>query len=381
MKSLNTKNPYRKLLSFKYKRRKYITWSINLIWDDPYKYLGLWFDFILKLIISIFAWFLTFPGFRYLKFLTSGQKHSFEAIHEINALHRKRRGVVDIVFVKFISKDFNFTWLTIAFYFLISFIPVIYIIFNLNLLLGFIVYGNTPAQVVFKERFINGTLGSFFPDVPNYVGSIDLFSTLDYSTILTHTLFFVTTLLFASNGYGKLVVAVNYMYDHKKVGSYLGNRAKGFALVLMVSCLLWAFSNLQTFTESIVTGDFNLSQKKSPHLSKIFFVFWTFFFLLALFIALFKFSPSFQIKINHILRGAIFSTIPNLVFVLIFSFWINKTLNYDRYGSIGFVLTLAFFITWFVNLMFFGILFNQAYYKMFHNQKTYNRGYKIFYIY
>ncbi|UUD36020.1 YihY/virulence factor BrkB family protein [Mycoplasmopsis citelli] len=385
MKSLTTKNVYKKLLWFKYKRRRYINWSINLIWDDPYKYLGLWFEFILKLIILIFAWFLTFPGFRYLKFLIYKKKENFETIDKINALHRKRRGVVEIVFAKFISKDFNFTWLTIAFYFLISFIPVIYIILNLNLLLGYIVYGNAPEQIVFKERFINATLGSFFPDVPNYVGTVNLFTSdngsLDSSTLIANSVFFITTLLFASSGYGKLVAAINYMYDHKKVGTYLGNRAKGMALVFMVSILLWAISNLQTLTESMVTGDFNLSQRHSPTLTKAFFIFWTFMFLLVLFIALFKFAPSFQIKFHHILRGAIFSTVPNLVFVMIFSFWINETLNYDRYGSIGFVLTLAFFITWFVNLMFFGILFNQAYYKMFHNQKTYNRGYKIFYIY
>ncbi|VEU76420.1 YihY/virulence factor BrkB family protein [Mycoplasmopsis columboralis] len=385
MKDLKTKNPYKKLLSFKYRKRKYYNWSINLLWDDPFKYLGLWFDFILKLVIYVFSWFLTFPGFRYLKLLIPGKNQSFEALEKINALHRKRRGVVDIVFAKFVSKEFNFTWLTIAFYFLISFIPIIYIIFNLNMLLGFVVYGNSENQSVFKERFINGTLSNFLPDVTNYVGSVEFFKltngSLDFSALIGNALFFITTLLFASTGYGKLVSAVNYMYDHKKIGTYLGNRAKGMGLVFLVSILLWGFSNLQTFTEAIVTGDFNLSAHKSPTLSKLFFVFWTSAFILSLFILIFKLAPSFQIKIRHILRGAIFATIPNVIFVIVFSFWINNALNYNKYGSIGFVLTLAFFITWFVNLMFLGILFNQAYYKMFHNQKTYNRGSIFFYIY
>ncbi|WP_025755108.1 YhjD/YihY/BrkB family envelope integrity protein [Mycoplasmopsis cricetuli] len=373
---------YKKLLWLRYRRWRYRYWSVNLIWDDPLKYLGLWSNFILKSIITLFCWFLTFSFSRSYKWLISENKNK-EIFHKYN---KKRQAVVEIVFQKFRTNEFNFTWLTIAFYFLISFVPIIFIVSNLHFLVGYAYFGpESEEKSILNNWFISGTLNNFLPDIKQYANSISLVefdnSTSNFLVFFRRFFIFIATLWFASTGYGKLVSAVNYMYDHEKSGTYLGNRLKGLGLVLLVSVLFWLFSLGYTLINYLFLEYNEFLKVSVTTFSKAIFGIFVFVFLYFLFLFLFKLCPSFTIKFRHINRGILFAAIPNAIFVIIFSLWIGDFLNYDKYGSIGFVLTLAFFITWFVNLMFLGILFNQAYYKSFHNQRTYNRGSSIYYLY
>ncbi|MFA7699813.1 hypothetical protein [Mycoplasmopsis synoviae] len=54
---------------------------------------------------------------------------------------------------------------------------------------------------------------------------------------------------FDNVSYARLITSSNYIYDHKKLGTYIGNRFKGLFVVFMVAFWLWIMSTIQILIE------------------------------------------------------------------------------------------------------------------------------------
>ncbi|MCU9932161.1 hypothetical protein NW733_05945 [Mycoplasmopsis felis] len=73
------------------------------------------------------------------------------------------------------------------------------------------------------------------------------------------------------------------------------------------------------------------------------------------FLFLFKEGPSFKLSYKSIYRGVFVSFLPSLFLVIIYTY-LNKILNYSKYGAaVGFFFSIGFFINWYVYFMFLGL--------------------------
>nr|WP_254616026.1 YhjD/YihY/BrkB family envelope integrity protein [Mycoplasma sp. OR1901] len=177
----------------------------------------------------------------------------------------------------------------------------------------------------------------------------------------------VPSLYISAGGYGKIITAYNYMFSHDKVGTYWGNKLKGLFLVFAVSILLFIFTNIYIL---IYASMIRSGLDKTHWVLDLFYLFLSLIFFLVSFLVLFRLTPSFKLRFNSIWRGAIISTIPTFVLLIIYTY-LNKIISYSKFGSaVGFFFTVGFFVNWFSYFMFLGITFNEAYYKNYISTRT-----------
>ncbi|QCZ36660.1 YhjD/YihY/BrkB family envelope integrity protein [Mycoplasma nasistruthionis] len=360
MNFLNKNKPtdYKKLISLKNKRKKFKNFHSNLIFPDRFLIVEKIYQFIVKdLIISFFAFILLY-------------------FKEAKSPRKRRKKVIDTVYARFVSKEYNFIWLSTAFYLLVSFVPVIYIVYLINLFLSNMDWYNNAIGSEYQNYFFNLILGRFLAGANNYLGeiSISLSKTdeLSWHTLLPWLLLFLSALYISSSGYEKLVSANNYIYDHYKIGTYWGNKFKGLLLVLFVAFWLWFISTLDILIEKqfVTIVDNNIQTSFANNLIYIIF---TIIFFYTLMLGLFKFAPSFKNNFSYLNKGAILAAVPIILLVLLFQ-TINSYFSYSKFGSVvGFFLSIAFFINWFAYFMFLGITFNDAYYKNYISARTINK--------
>ncbi|SJZ44882.1 YhjD/YihY/BrkB family envelope integrity protein [Mycoplasmopsis verecunda] len=349
-------NFYTKLTKSRYKNRDIKKFAHqNLILPDRFAIFLVIYEFLIKrVLITFFA-----------KLLLRAKNESE---------NRKRIKVVDNVYNNFTSKEYNFIWLSSAFYLLISFVPVIYIVYILNLFASNIPWFYDFVGKDFGAEFSSRTLGRFLPGSQSYLLNIinDPTATFSIKAILPNLLLFLSSLYISSTGYGKLVASSNYIYEHYKMGTYWGNKIKGLFLVLMVSVLFWAFATADIIIEK------KINHSADYWLNIVIYFIITTLFILSLLLMLFKLIPSFKLNFKSIYKGAILSSTPIILLVLLFN-TLNQYFNYDKFGGVvGFFFTIAFFINWFVYFMFLGITFNNAYYKNYISTRTINKKQWIF---
>ncbi|MHA0272580.1 YhjD/YihY/BrkB family envelope integrity protein [Mycoplasma sp. 48589B] len=374
MKWQNKKNDfYSKLTKSKNKNRLIKKqFHQNLIFPDRFVIFLVLYEFLIKkILITFFA-----------KLLLRARNESE---------NRKRIKVIDNVYNNFNSKEYNFIWLSSAFYLLISFVPVIYIVYLLNLFFSNIPSFYNSIGKDFNDHFSMLTLGRFLPGSNTYLKNIvatgpDGTKGFHLQAILPNLILFLSSLYISSTGYGKLISSTNYIYDHYKMGTYWGNKIKGFFIVLCVSVLFWGFSTADIALEkkiglnhpATITKENKIAFDPEYWLNIMVYFIFAIIFIFCLLIMLFKLIPSFKLNLKSIYKGALLSATPTILLVLLFN-TINSYFSYDKFGGVvGFFFTIAFFINWFVYFMFLGITFNNAYYKNYISTRTINKRQWLF---
>ncbi|WLP85756.1 YhjD/YihY/BrkB family envelope integrity protein [Mycoplasma seminis] len=352
-------NHYAKLVKYKNKNNAIKkAYHQNLIWPDRFTIFLTLYEFLIKnILITLFA------------------KLLLRARNENES--RKRIKVIDNVYKNFTSKEYNFIWLSSAFYLLISFVPVIYIVYILNMFVSYIPAFNDFVGKEFQKHFLELILGRFIPGSQEYLLNIGSNSSEGFTlkTILPNLILFLSSLYISSTGYGKLVSSSNYIYEHYKMGTYWGNKIKGFFLVFVVSIIFWIFATADIMTEKAILLR---HQNNKIWLNEFVYFIYTTTFFIVLLITLFKLIPSFKLSIKSVYKGALLSATPTILLVLLFNS-LNKYFNYDKFGgTVGFFFTIAFFINWFVYFVFLGITFNNAYYKNYISTRTINKRQILF---
>ncbi|AKA50070.1 YihY/virulence factor BrkB family protein [Mycoplasmopsis gallinacea] len=355
---------YKELVKINKKRKVFKDFHLNLIWPEKFDAIEKFYEKIIKFFIKIVSTI-------------------FIRVRDENE-GEKKKNVINTVYKDFSSRQYNFIWLSTAFYLLISFVPVIYVVFLLNNLTVSITPFIGLSSSKFQESFGSIILGRFMPGSVKYLIGIQDFqensNVASYATLIPKLLLLGSALYISSEGYAKLISSCNFIYDHKKIGTFIGNKLKGFFLVLFVSVLLWFFSTFHILVDALMAK--NIFDKDSSVFSivrEVHFIMMSFIFFVILFIGLFQLAPSFKQKMNSVYRGAIISALPITILAIIFSS-INKLFSYDKFGgAVGFFLTIAFFINLFTYFMFLGITFNKAYYSNFISGRTISK--KSFFYY
>ncbi|WP_322900779.1 YhjD/YihY/BrkB family envelope integrity protein [Mycoplasmopsis felis] len=363
MKNLNNKIlNYKKITKRKVPKIIYKEYYENIIPRNPFVFLEKIYEFFIKSIISIFA--------------------NILIISRTENAKIKRKRVILNIFELFNSKQYNFIWLSITFYMLISFVAVIFIVNFLNLVINdnITTFKNLVSNLVkkqelntqystFQSLFNNIVFNKFIPGGEIFLSldEIDVSSNFKLYSWIPGSVIALPSLYISAGGYGKLVTAFNTIYYHKKTGTFIGNKLKGLYLVLGISFLLWFFSTLYIFSQASI---YNNHQTLSYGLSDFAYLSFIILFFVFSFLFLFKEGPSFKLSYKSIYRGVFVSFLPSLFLVIIYTY-LNKILNYSKYGAaVGFFFSIGFFINWYVYFMFLGIVFNSSYYKSYVSSHT-----------
>ncbi|MGZ9756082.1 YhjD/YihY/BrkB family envelope integrity protein [Mycoplasma sp. 246B] len=365
--SKNKPLSYKKLIKMRIPKKIYKRFYLNIVYFATFDFFYWIYEFFIKGIISIFA---------------------FVLIRSYNQNQKvKRRKVVNYVYDKFSSSEYNFIWLSTAFYMLISFVSVIYIVYFLNITINdnigsFTNYvdsfyketvenkdGNTSTfQALFNVTIFN----KFIPGGDLYFnpspGKMQVNSLLQkLYTLIPGSFVALPALYIAAGGYGKLIISYNVIYSHEKVGTYWGNKAKGLFIVLGVAIILWAMSTLNIFIQARL---FNAHRLDGSGVNDLLYIIFTIIFFILIFLYLFKFVPSFKINFKGIYKGVIISALPSVILVIAYTY-LSRLFTNNNYGAaVGFFFSIGFFVNWFVYFMFLGITFNNAYYKSYINTRT-----------
>ncbi|MCU9934625.1 hypothetical protein NWE61_06045 [Mycoplasmopsis felis] len=151
MKNLNNKIlNYKKITKRKVPKIIYKEYYENIIPRNPFVFLEKIYEFFIKSIISIFA--------------------NILIISRTENAKIKRKRVILNIFELFNSKQYNFIWLSITFYMLISFVAVIFIVNFLNLVINdnITTFKNLVSNLV-KKQELNTQYSTFQPLFNNIV--------------------------------------------------------------------------------------------------------------------------------------------------------------------------------------------------------------------
>lgn len=225
-----------------------------------------------------------------------------------------------------------------------------------------------------EDDLLGNVLGKFVPGINDIIKQMTELTKNDQkhmiktgATIATVISLLVSTWI-AAGGFSKLVFTQSHMYDHKFKGGYWMNKFKGMFMVMAFTIILFLALGINIIITKQV-DDSSLSPAGVSWLKGIILIGGLFLGIFASFIALFKLSPRYSIKVKHIIPGAMVSTIPTVLFLALFGY-ISSLWSYGNYGTIGTIMYLgmgSLFITYFI---FVGLSANVAYYKTFVGDKV-----------
>ncbi|MCS4536687.1 MULTISPECIES: YihY/virulence factor BrkB family protein [unclassified Mycoplasma] len=267
----------------------------------------------------------------------------------------KSSELIDRTYQKFTAKESAFIPISLSFYFLISFVPILTVVV---VLLSFINGYNTVFLDIILSRIIPGVKSIL--NIPNF----KINQSVQYTTI--GILLFGSTWL-GSSGWGRFIYSQNYIYGHENLGNFFLNRLKGFFIVLGISLYLFIVSLIYiSFYKLIV-----------PRLSVVgelvfFYISFMFYLILVLYFGfslIYKLTPSFKLPWNSVLPGVLLATIPNMIFIGVFGY-LTSLINYTQYGAIGTFMYIALFVSSLSYFIFIGLIVNESYYKTYYSSYT-----------
>ncbi len=290
---------------------------------------------------------------------------------------KKNIEIINRTYDRIMSTDFVYIPSSIAFYLIMAFLPILSIISMLYLIPGVsefltdIRLDKSTANA--KGDAISDVLGSFIPggkqifnDIKNAVTGASAGLTTAATITTVSSLFFSTWI--AANGFSKLVFTQSHIYGHKFLGGYWMNKLKGMSMVLIFTLFLVVVLAANVAFVSWIAS-FNFDKNITKLITYIFLIPSTFVGFFIAFMALYKLSPRFKIKLRHVIPGAMITTIPTAGFIVLFG-TITSIWSYGSYGVLGAIMFIgmtSLLITYFI---FVGITANAAYYKTFVSNKV-----------
>ncbi|QGZ97298.1 hypothetical protein GE118_00585 [Mycoplasma sp. NEAQ87857] len=367
MKNLN-KNMYKELTKKRIKKSQ-IGFNKNVIYWNALGYFFEWLYLTITLKIALFITLIFLRGMpKVFKKTSSNEKEKKKVL--INK-------TVKIVHLKITSIDFSLIWNSPTLNIFLSFIPSIYLVIYFNTLAAYIFtwFGFSYQN---QSNFINtfslvlSNIFSIKSDVLFPASNTGLATSADVIKFLIVILSF---LYFSSNGYGKLIYSSNYLFEHKRLGTYWGNKLKGIWVSLGTTLLLFAFTFLYTIVIQKLKINAEIFNQESINWES--FLFYSLFSLMFLFCMLllwFKYLVSFKIKIKHLWRGLLLSLIPIFLLNISYHFISEIFLKKDNYsGVLNLLVIVGLYVGLIVYFFFIGLIFNVAYYRVFVGNRTYSR--------
>lgn len=262
--------------------------------------------------------------------------------------------IIDRTYKKITSSDFVFIPSSVAYYLLMSFIPLITII-SLMTRIPFLQENNIKENLadVFK---------GFIPGLDKIWESLEKMK-FSAGTFTAFIALLITSLWISSSGFSQLIYTQSHLYKHKYVGGYWMNKIKGIVIVIAFSLFMFTvltgnFFFIRWINNSSLSGNYkNFIKKTFLYVGLIIFVF-------LCYIALFKLSPRYKIKIRHVIPGSMVATVPTIIFISIFGI-IGEYLSYKRFGYIGTFLYVGLLVLEISYFIFVGLIVNVSYHNTF----------------
>ncbi len=285
--------------------------------------------------------------------------------------NKKNKEMIDLTYKKIMAPDFLFIPPSFAFYLFMAFMPIIFMVL--------LIVSQNDTLLTDISNFISKGVKDddtqkTLLKIRNIVKNItDLSGPESTGNIIKLVFALSLTLWISSAGFAKFVFTQSYIYGHDKFGGYWMNRFRGMFIVcciaLYITGIISFFIFMPHWIEKVL--DPAIHKKAYATVITISQIIFTLLFIYLGFIALFKFSPRFKLTWKQIHPGALASTIPISIFILLFS-WLTKYIfQYKIYGSLALFMILAatmFQISYFI---YVGLLVNAVFYKTHHGNKTY----------
>ncbi|MBU4689510.1 YihY/virulence factor BrkB family protein [Mycoplasma zalophidermidis] len=267
----------------------------------------------------------------------------------------KTKELIDRTYNRFTAKDLTFIPISLSFYFLVSFVPILTVVI---VLLSFIQdYNNV---------FLNVILVRIIPGVENLINvpNLNINHGVQYTTI---AILLLTSTWLGSNGWGRFIYSQNYIYGHETLGNFFINRIKGFFIVVSISIYLFLVTAFYIFIYKLISTNLNSVGEKI-----FFYVSFDIYLMIVLyfgFTLIYKLTPSFKLSWNSVLPGVLIASFPNMLFIGAFGY-LTSLIKYNQYGAIGTFMYIALFVSSLSYFIFLGLIVNESYYKTYHSSYT-----------
>ena len=239
----------------------------------------------------------------------------------------------------------------LAYYMILSFIPLIIFLFSL------IAWINIDAInfMAILKSFLPSGIFSLAEFIINEIMSARSVSLVGGSIFVA--------IWMASSGFRALIKGINKAYNLKDTRSYIRR-----TIIAYIGTIIFALSIIAALAVIVfgrVIGEHLLGLLPN---AEIFQYVWIMFryviilvFLVIIFTALYKFTPCKRIKLKEVFPGAVVSALGLIISSFAFSYYINNFNNYTKvYGSLAaiFIMMLWMFITSMV--IIFGVEVNSV---------------------
>lgn len=241
----------------------------------------------------------------------------------------------------------------LAFYFVLMLIPLV------ALLGSIITIINIPHNI----------LDSFSVHLPTAVNSILLQVSTENNLSINLIVFFISSLVLASNGTHSIIIASNRIYKIQDK-NYLNRRIKAlFMMVNLITLLVFVIIFL-VFGDKIVAFLCSLDPGERIH-DVIYIIYQILKYPLALMLIymsiklLYTMAPDTVIKSKHVTYGAVFTSITWVFATKGYSIYVDKFAHYDSfYGSISNLIVLLFWIYILAYVFVLGMSLNATRYNL-----------------
>lgn len=234
----------------------------------------------------------------------------------------------------------------IAFYLLMSFIPIL-------LLLSYV------ASILIKNFDLLVLLENNLPDIFANI-FVGLVENANYSSL---GILIFSYFLLASNGTTAIILASNSLYDAPYAG-YIRTKIKSIIMIIIILLLMLFVLFIPIFGDVIfkylfkIFGDFS-SYTIYKFIYEIAKMFVSFIFIYISIKLLYLLSPNKKIKSKDTTIGALFASISWIIVTEVFAFYIANIAKYDvLYGNFANILILLYWIYFLSYCFVLGMIIN-----------------------
>lgn len=241
----------------------------------------------------------------------------------------------------------------LAFFFVLTLVPII------ALLLAIISHLNIPTSIV--NIMVENQLPVAIVDFVKYLSSSE---GANVNTII----FFVSTLILASNGTYSMIIASNQIYKVKNKG-FIYDRVKAIFMLFILIILLSFIIMVPVFGDLIVKWVTSIIDSVSINsyingIYKICNLPLSWFFIFVSIKLLYTMSPDYKLFSKNVNYGAVFTSFTWVLFTKIYSLYISTFGGYTTlYGSISSLIVLMWWIYFLSYLFVMGMALNVSKYE------------------
>jgi membrane protein len=241
----------------------------------------------------------------------------------------------------------------LAFFFVLTLVPIIALILSI------------VSNLRIPTNVLNTMIENQFPDT--IVEFVKYLSSNDGANINT-IIFFVSALVFASNGTYSMIIASNQIYKIKNKG-LIYDRIKAIFLMFILIFLLIFIVFVPVFGDFIVK--FVTTIVKNSNINYFINIFYqvvnlplSWFFIFISIKLLYTIAPDNKISSKNVNYGAFFTSLTWILFTKLYSLYINTFGGYANiYGSISSLLVLMWWIYFLSYLFVMGMALNVSKYE------------------